>query len=76
MVAECRLLHTLELGAHTQFVGEILDDKADEAVLGEDGFPIMEKMRPMSFSPGANTYYGDGVGQLVGKAFSIGKGLM
>ncbi len=73
LVAECRLLHAFELGVHTQFVGEILDIKADVAVLGEDGFPDMEKMRPMSFAPGANTYYG--VDRLVGKAFSIGKEL-
>ncbi len=74
LVVECRLLHTFDLGAHTQFVGEILDVKADEAVLGEDGFPEMEKMRPMSFAPGANTYYG--VGGLIGKAFSIGRDLL
>ena len=34
LVLECRLLHTFELGLHTQFVGEILDVKVDEAVLG------------------------------------------
>ena len=31
VVLECRLLHTLELGIHTQFIGEILDVKADRA---------------------------------------------
>ena len=73
LVAECRLLHTFELGVHTQFVGEILDIKADTEVLDEKGSPDMAKMRPMSFAPGADIYYG--VGRLIGNAFSIGKTL-
>ena len=32
-VMECRLIHTLELGSHTQFIGEILDVKIDADVL-------------------------------------------
>jgi flavin reductase (DIM6/NTAB) family NADH-FMN oxidoreductase RutF len=40
-VLECRLLHTLEIGLHTQFVGEIADVKAEAWVLGEDGIPDM-----------------------------------
>src|SRR5512137_352429 len=39
LVLECRLLHTLEIGIHTQFVGEIIDVKADADVLGDDGHP-------------------------------------
>jgi flavin reductase (DIM6/NTAB) family NADH-FMN oxidoreductase RutF len=39
LVLECRVLHTLEIGLHTQFVGEIMDVKADEAVIGEKGLP-------------------------------------
>ena len=38
LVLECRVIHTLEIGLHTLFIGEILDVKADEAVLGEKGF--------------------------------------
>src|SRR3972149_5922273 len=41
LVLECRLLHTLEIGLHTQFVGEILDVKADQEVLGENGRPAI-----------------------------------
>ena len=36
-VLECRLLQKIELGLHTQFVGEILDVKAEEGVLDEKG---------------------------------------
>ncbi len=71
LVLECRLLHTVEIGLHTQFVGEILDVKADESVLGGKGLPDIEKVRPILFEPEIRTYHG--VGKLVGEAFSIGK---
>ena len=29
VVLECRLLHIVEIGLHTQFIGEIIDVKAD-----------------------------------------------
>jgi flavin reductase (DIM6/NTAB) family NADH-FMN oxidoreductase RutF len=66
-------LHTLEIGLHTQFVGEIMDVKADEAVLGEKGMPDIEKVRPFLYAPESQGYYG--VGEYLGKAFSIGKGI-
>lgn len=71
LVLECRLLHTFELGLHTQFVGEILDVKADQATLGEGGVPDIEKLRPIIFAPAVQAYYG--IGRRLGKAFSIGK---
>lgn len=37
LVLECKLAHTIELGLHTQFVGEILDVKAEETVFGRGG---------------------------------------
>src|SRR5208283_3673505 len=51
LVLECRLTHTIELGLHTQFVGEILDVKADESVLRKDGHPDIKKIRPLVFAP-------------------------
>jgi len=71
LVLECRLLHTLEIGLHTEFVGEILDVKADEEVLGDNGLPAIEKVRPFVFAPDNRTYHG--IGQHLGQAFSIGK---
>jgi flavin reductase (DIM6/NTAB) family NADH-FMN oxidoreductase RutF len=71
LVLECRLLHTFELGLHTQFVGEILDVKIDEAALGKTGSPDLEKLRPMIFAPEIQAYYG--IGRQLGKAFSIGR---
>jgi flavin reductase (DIM6/NTAB) family NADH-FMN oxidoreductase RutF len=70
LVLECRLLHTFELGLHTQFVGEILDVKADEAVLRKDGHPDVTKIQPLVFAPGSQEYHR--VGAVVGHAFAIG----
>jgi flavin reductase (DIM6/NTAB) family NADH-FMN oxidoreductase RutF len=74
MVLECKLLHTIEIGLHTQFIGEIMDVKADENVMGPDGLPDMEKVQPFVFSPGPRTYYK--IGDLIGKGFAIGKEFM
>lgn len=71
LIVECRLLHSIEIGLHTQFVGEILDVKADDSVFDEKGYVDIEKVRPILFEPEINTYHG--VGKLLGRAFSMGK---
>jgi len=71
LVLECEVLHTLEIGLHTQFVGEIMDVKADKAVVGKKGLPDVEKVRPFSYAPEGRAYYR--IGSFLGKAFSIGK---
>jgi flavin reductase (DIM6/NTAB) family NADH-FMN oxidoreductase RutF len=71
LVLECRLVHTHELGGHTQFVGEILDVKADAEVLGEDGQPDIELIDPILYATGSKDYYG--VGRRIAKAFSVGR---
>lgn len=71
VVLECRLVQTLELGSHTQFVGEVLDVRADESVLGEDGMPVIERVQPVLFDTSGRQYYG--VGARLGDAFSIGR---
>ena len=67
-------VHVAELGLHTLFVGEILDVKVDEACLDADGKPNAELVRPFMWTPGENTYYG--VGESLGRGFSVGKSLM
>jgi flavin reductase (DIM6/NTAB) family NADH-FMN oxidoreductase RutF len=71
IILECKLLHTFEIGLHTQFIGEILDVKVSEAVLGKDGLPDMGKVRPIVFAPGIHCYFG--TGECLGVAFSIGE---
>jgi flavin reductase (DIM6/NTAB) family NADH-FMN oxidoreductase RutF len=70
-VLECKLLHSLEVGLHTMFVGEIIDIKAEESVLDENGNPDIEKIRPVIYATGNRKYYS--IGSNLGKAFSIGK---
>ena len=71
LVLECRLTQIVELGLHTQFVGEIADIKADEAVLDDAGMPIVERIRPFLFFPEIMTYHA--VGKELGHAFAIGR---
>ena len=73
LVVECRLLHTFEIGLHTQFVGEILDVKADAAVIGEKGYPDITKVKPMIWDTAHRGYYG--IGSFLGKAWEIGKNI-
>jgi len=73
LILECRLLHTLEIGLHTQFVGEIMDVKADASVLGSNGLPDLEKVDPVVYAPETRWYYG--LGKPLGQAFSAGKEL-
>jgi len=71
VVMECKLLHSLEIGLHTLFVGEIIDIKAEESVLDENKSLDIEKIRPLIYGTGNRSYYS--IGCNLGKAFSIGK---
>jgi flavin reductase (DIM6/NTAB) family NADH-FMN oxidoreductase RutF len=71
LVLECKLAHIFELGRHTQFVGEIVDVKVDEAVLGEKGDPDIEKVKPLIYATQRRSYFG--IGQYLGQAYTIGK---
>lgn len=71
LVLECRLHRAVEIGLHTQFIGEILDVKADESVLGEEGLPDIEKVKPIVYAPEVRTYHG--LGRNLGRAYTLGK---
>jgi flavin reductase (DIM6/NTAB) family NADH-FMN oxidoreductase RutF len=73
LVLECRLVHFQELGMHTQFIGEIIDTKADASIIGNTGAIDIQLLRPLIFTPDTQEYYG--VGNPVGKVFSAGKGI-
>ncbi|HON59006.1 MAG TPA: flavin reductase family protein [Smithella sp.] len=73
MILECALITHHEIGIHTHFIGEILDVKVDEAMLGEDGLPDMDKIQPIIYAPEKRAYYG--AGKYLGEAFHIGKKL-
>ena len=68
LVMECRLQQTVEVGSHTQFIGEILDVKVDEDALGPDGRPDGDRLELFVW---VDDYRA--VGDVVAKAFSAGK---
>ncbi len=59
------------LGMHVQFVGEIVDVKAEEGVLDEKGYPDAVKVCPLIFTPVTRAYHT--VGRYIGQAFEIGR---
>jgi len=73
VVLECKVIHTYEIGLHTQFIGKIVDIKVDEDYLNEKGLPDVNKVKPVIFEPGNAEYFS--FGDYMGRAFSIGKEL-
>lgn len=71
LVLECKLLHVVELGLHTQFVGEVIDAKAHASIIGTGGAVDIRKLKPLIFTPDTQDYFG--VGKFVAKVFSAGK---
>jgi flavin reductase (DIM6/NTAB) family NADH-FMN oxidoreductase RutF len=70
LVFECALLQVVEIGLHTQFIGEIKDVKADPAILDSKGKIDLDKLGAVVFAPDSRQYYG--LGAKLGPAFSIG----
>jgi flavin reductase (DIM6/NTAB) family NADH-FMN oxidoreductase RutF len=73
LVLECKVVHVAELGLHTQFVGEILDVKAEQDCLDAEGKVDAQLVRPFSWAPSENQYYA--MGPRLGRGFSVGKTL-
>jgi len=71
MILECKVIKVVEIGLHTQFIGEILDVKADQTVLDEKKMPDVEKVKPLIWSLADMSYRR--VGEQIGQSFSIGK---
>jgi flavin reductase (DIM6/NTAB) family NADH-FMN oxidoreductase RutF len=72
LIIECKVIKVVEIGLHTEFIGEVMDVKADSTVLNERNLPDIGKMKPIIWSAGMSYH---AVGQSVGEAFSIGKAL-
>lgn len=70
MNLECKVIHVINLGLHTQFVGEIKDIKADEAVLNAKGQPDIKKVDPFCYAPNRGGYFA--IGDRLGSAYEIG----
>ncbi|MCX7966826.1 MAG: flavin reductase family protein [Syntrophorhabdaceae bacterium] len=72
-ILECSLLHFIDLGLHTQFIGEIKDLKADESVILKNNLIDIEMVRPIIYAPELRKYFS--LGKFLGDAFSSGKKL-
>lgn len=70
MTLECRLIKMNEDG---NIIGEIVNISADDRILDADGKIDPEKLCPISFDPVRNVYVR--MGEVVGKAFSVGAAL-
>lgn len=73
LALECKVVDVAEMGMHSQFIGEILDVKADEEVLGVGGAVQITLLKPLIYTPDTQEYFG--VGKLVGKVFTAGRSL-
>ncbi|MBP2638161.1 MAG: flr 1 [Firmicutes bacterium] len=71
---ECKLLHAIEMGAHTQFIGQILGVKADEEILDHNGMPIASLVNPLISCTSDRAYYA--FGEYLGQAYSTGLALI
>jgi len=60
LVVECRLVQTVEVGSHTMFIGEIVDVKANEDILGEGDRLDPLKLQGFLFFPGSGNFYSTG----------------
>ncbi len=70
LVLECKLLHTIALGRHTQFIGQIMDAKADETVLGDNDNPAIASVNPLISSAADRKYYA--LGECLGQTYHLG----
>lgn len=71
LVVECSLIHQLEIGLHTLFVGEVMDVKVEAECRDSRGNPDPEKIQACIYAPGATTYYA--FGENLGRGFEIGR---
>ena len=71
LVLECNVIHTYEIGSHTQFIGEIMDVKAEESILDENGQIDADKIQPFTFAPVLRKYFSKD--NFLWKGFEIGK---
>jgi hypothetical protein len=58
---------------HSQFIGEVLDVKAEESVLGEGGAMDVRLLRTLIYIPDVQEYFS--IGEPVAKVFSAGKAI-
>lgn len=67
---ECKVIHTVEIGTHTLFIGEIMETHANDDCL-TNGKPDIKKIDPIIYATGTRQYHK--VGEEIGRAYKIGE---
>ncbi len=70
---ECKVIHSVEIGSHTLFIGEIMETHANEDCL-TNGKPDIKKIDPIIYATGTKQYHR--VGEEIGRAYKIGDKLI
>jgi flavin reductase (DIM6/NTAB) family NADH-FMN oxidoreductase RutF len=70
---ECKVAQILNLGSHSLVIGRIEETYVSEDCLTE-GRPDVDKIRPLTYVTSPAAWY-QGLGEVVGKAWSVGRGL-
>ncbi|MDD1652827.1 MAG: flavin reductase family protein [Methanomicrobiales archaeon] len=71
---ECRVVQMLNLGSHSLVIGRIEETHVSEHCL-TDGRPDVDKIKPLTYVTSPAARY-QGLGEVVGKAWSVGKRLV
>jgi len=74
IVLECKVIHQIEIGLHTEFIGEIMDIKIENDLLDENDKILVNKLHPILYIPEIREYYTRG--EYLGKAYSMGKNVI
>lgn len=67
---ECRLISVNEVGSHTQLTGEIVNVRADEDILNENGKISFEKLNPLAYDDVTHSHFK--IGDKIADAFKAG----
>jgi len=70
---ECKVVQILDLGSHSLVIGQIEETYVSEDCLTE-GRPDVDKIKPLTYVTSPAARY-QGLGEVVGKAWSVGKHL-
>ncbi len=71
VVLELQLRHTVELGSHIQFIGEIMDVKLRNDCLTQENLPDITAIDALLYAPLSREYRS--TGDFVARAFAVGK---
>lgn len=67
---ECKVVHQVTIGSHTQITGEIKNIQADESILNNKDNILLSKLKPIIYDEESFTYYD--LGDSVADAFKTG----